>query len=120
MICTAQPRSALGTSKKTEKLDRRRSGWGRRAREANLGELLATGEVDDAGSEAVEVGGRRGEPGARAGAATGGARGGEDSGGIERPVEAGLARPWRMRGGEKPRRPYQHHLFCRRCRCLCY
>lgn len=85
-----------------------------RAREANLGELPAAGEVDDAGSEAAEVGGRRGEPGARAGTASRGARGGEDSGGVERPAEARLARPWRGRGGEKPRRPYQHHLFSRR------
>jgi hypothetical protein len=84
---------------------------GRRAGEANLGELPAAGEVDDAGSEAAEIGGRRDEPGAGAGTATGRTRGGEDSGGIERPAKAGLACPWRGRRGEKPRRPYQHHLF---------
>lgn len=108
------PRSALRTSKQIEQFDGRRSRQRMRAREANLGELPAAGEVDNAGGEAAKVGGRGGEARARARTAAGGTRGGEDSGSIERPAEAGLARPWHGRGGEKPRRPYQHHLFSRR------
>jgi hypothetical protein len=66
--------------------------------EANLGELPAAGEVDDAGGETAEVGGRGRVPGARAGAAAGRTGGGEDSGSVERPAEAWLARPGPGRG----------------------
>jgi hypothetical protein len=83
--------------------------------QANLRELPAAGEVDDAGGEAAEVGGRGG--GARAREAAGGPRGGEYSGSVERPAEAGL--PWcgRRRGREEPRRPYQHHRFLKTFGC---
>lgn len=66
MICAAHPRSALSTAKKKiEQCNCWRSGSRRRACEANLGELPAAGEADDASSEAAEIGGQRDVPGGK-------------------------------------------------------
>lgn len=85
----------------------------RMASKVNLCELPAAGEVDDAGGEAAEVGGRGG--GARERVLARGPRGGEYSGSVEMPAEAGLPRHGRRRRGEESRRPYQHHRLSRRC-----
>jgi hypothetical protein len=84
-----------------------------------LGELLATGEVDDAGGEAAEVG-QWALVGGGAGRASGGGvggGGGEGSGRLGRRGEGGeegLAAGGGRRGGEEPR-PYQHHRLFGRC-----